>query len=67
LADGGIAVALFNKGEAGADMKAVWADLGVKKAKKVRDLWAHNDLTGAETEYSATVPAHGVVMVRVSK
>jgi alpha-galactosidase len=67
LADGGIAVALFNKGEAGADMKAVWADLGVKKAKKVRDLWAHADLTGAETEYSATVPAHGVAMIRVWK
>ena len=67
LADGGIAVALFNKGEAGADMKAAWADLGVKKAKKVRDLWAHKDLTGAETGYSATVPPHGVVMVRVSK
>jgi alpha-galactosidase len=67
LTDGGIAVALFNKGEAGADMKAVWADLGVKKAKKVRDLWAHNDLTGAESELSANVPAHGVVMVRVWK
>lgn len=67
LADGGIAVALFNKGEAGADMKAVWADLGVKKAKKVRDLWAHADLAGAETEYSATVPAHGVAMIRVWK
>ena len=67
LADGGIAVALFNKGETGADMKAVWADLGVKKANKVRDLWAHKDLTGAETEYSATVPSHGVVMVRVWK
>jgi alpha-galactosidase len=67
LADGGIAVALFNKGETGADMKAVWADLGVRKAKKVRDLWAHNDLTGAETEYSATVPPHGVVMIRLWK
>jgi alpha-galactosidase len=67
LADGGIAVALFNKGETSADMKAVWAGLGVGKAKKVRDLWAHNDLTGAETEYLATVPAHGVAMIRVWK
>jgi alpha-galactosidase len=67
LADGGIAVALFNRGEADVVMKATWADLGVKQAKAVRDLWAHKDLTGAATEYAATVPAHGVVMVRVRK
>jgi alpha-galactosidase len=67
LADGGIAVAMFNRGDASADMKATWEDLGVKKAKRVRDLWAHNDLTNAASGYSASVPSHGVVMLRVWK
>ena len=67
LADGGVAVALFNRGEADAEMKANWADLGVKRATKVRDLWAHTDLTGATAGYTAPVPAHGVAMLRVSK
>jgi hypothetical protein len=30
-------------------------------------LWAHSDLGTFKNEYAATVPAHGVVMVRVSR
>src|SRR5215469_8519278 len=67
LADGGTAVAMFNRGESEASIKADWAQLGIGKAKRVRDLWAHKDLSGAETGYTATVPAHGVAMLRVSK
>jgi len=32
----------------------------------VRDLWAHADLGTFPTRFMATVPAHGVVMVRVT-
>ncbi|HVW85127.1 MAG TPA: glycoside hydrolase family 27 protein [Bryobacteraceae bacterium] len=67
LSDGGIAVAMFNRGASEAQMKAAWADLGVRRAKKVRDQWAHKDLTGATEGYAAAVPPHGVVMLRVSK
>jgi alpha-galactosidase len=67
LSDGGIAVAMFNRGASEAQMKAAWADLGVRLAKNVRDLWAHKDLTGAAEGYAAAVPPHGVVMLRVSK
>jgi alpha-galactosidase len=67
LKDGGMAVGLFNRGESEATIKAVWADLGIRRAKKVRDLWAHTELTGAEEGCSAQVPPHGVVMLRVSK
>jgi alpha-galactosidase len=67
LADGGIAVALFNRGETEATMKAAWADYGLKNAKKVRDLWSHKDLAGAASGYTAQVPAHGVTLLRVSK
>jgi alpha-galactosidase len=60
-------VALFNKGDAEVAMKAVWADFGIAKAKKVRDLWAHKDLIGAAEGYGASVPSHGVALLRVSK
>ena len=67
LADGGIAVAVFNKGESEATMKAAWTGFGIKKATKVRDLWAHKEITGAAESYTAQVPSHGVVLLRVSK
>ncbi len=67
LADGGIAVAMFNRGDAAAEMKASWSELGLKKASKVRDLWAHKDVSGAADGYSAQVPSHGVVLLRVSR
>jgi alpha-galactosidase len=67
LADGGRAIAFFNRGQSEAQMKAAWAELGIKRASKVRDLWAHQDITGARENYTAQVPAHGVVMLRISK
>jgi hypothetical protein len=33
----------------------------------VRDLWAHKDLGMAENEFTAQVPRHGAVMIRVWK
>jgi alpha-galactosidase len=33
----------------------------------VRDLWAHKDLGSFENEFTAQVPRHGAVMVRVWK
>jgi alpha-galactosidase len=65
LADGGHAVCMFNRGDAGAKVTARWSDIGVKGSHKVRDLWAHADRGKFSDEYSAEVPSHGVVMVRV--
>jgi alpha-galactosidase len=62
------AVALFNRGTRPAEMTVNWLDLGLKSApKKARDLWAHAELKLGGPTYAATVPAHGVVLVRVSK
>jgi alpha-galactosidase len=68
LADGSEAVALFNRGGAPADVTLNWADLQLAHApKKARDLWAHKDVTVSGASYSANVPSHGVVMLRVAK
>jgi hypothetical protein len=32
----------------------------------VRDLWAHSDLKVNGADYSATVPGHGVLLLRVA-
>jgi alpha-galactosidase len=67
LADGGHAVGLFNRGDAAAKVTAKWSDVGVQGAHKVRDLWAHADRGKVKDEYTAEVPSHGVVMIRIAK
>jgi alpha-galactosidase len=67
LADGGHAVGLFNLGAATAKVTAKWADIGIKGSHKVRDLWAHADRGAFTGEFSADVPSHGVVMIKIAK
>jgi alpha-galactosidase len=67
LADDGHAVGMFNRGSAAAQIKAVWSDLDIKGSQKVRDLWAHADRGSFTGEYPAEVPAHGVVLVKISR
>ena len=68
LAKGARAIALFNRGEAAAAVSLQWADAGLHHAPRhARDLWSHQDLALTGTGYSTTVPAHGVVLLRVSK
>jgi alpha-galactosidase len=67
LADGGYAVGLFNRGAATAKITAKWSDVGVTGSHAVRDLWAHKDLGKMADSFSADVPSHGVVMVRIAK
>jgi len=42
-----------------------WADLGLRGELTVRDLWAHQDKGAIADQFSATVPAHGVVVITV--
>jgi alpha-galactosidase len=67
LADGGHAVALFNLGDAPVKVTAKWSEIGVTGSHKLRDLWKHEDLGAKADEYSAEVPSHGVVMVKIAK
>jgi alpha-galactosidase len=68
LADGGYAIGLFNRGANPARLSVRWSDVGLKSAPThARDLWAHTDLALSGEEYFATVPAHGVVLLRVAK
>src|SRR5712675_353207 len=67
LAAGAQAVALFNRAPAATKITLRWADLGLTSAPTyVRDLWSHTDVTPTIAEFSATVPPHGVVLLRVA-
>ncbi len=66
LAGGAKAVALFNRADADATVAVTWTALGLKTTPKhARDLWLHKDVKLTGPTYSAVVPAHGVVLLRV--
>jgi alpha-galactosidase len=65
LADGAMAVGLFNRGLQPYEVTARWQDLGLDGIQPVRDLWAQRDLGEHRDEYTATVPRHGVKFVRI--
>lgn len=67
LKDGSRAVVLFNRGKSPATIRVRWTDIGRKQtdALEVRDLWKHQNPGTVKAGYSAQVPGHGVVMIRV--
>ena len=67
LADGSLAVGLFNRDEMDMKVGVTWAELGVKGKRNVRDLWRQKDLGVFDREFSTMVPRHGAVFVRVSR
>ncbi len=67
LWDGTTAVALFNRGPAATQMTARWADLGLHGRQPVRDLWQQKPLGTFQDVFSATVPAHGTVLVKIGR
>ncbi len=65
LADGSTAALLINRGEDVERITANFKDLGVRGTKAVRNLWSHKDLGKFTDSFSADVPRHGVMMVRL--
>ena len=67
--DGSVIVGLFNRNDAPADAQfarsILPATLQGKKAK-ARDLWKHEAVTMEGDSFKATVPTHGVVLLRIS-
>jgi alpha-galactosidase len=65
LEDGSKAVGLFNLGENEATVTAKWTDLNLSGKQTARDLWRQKNLGAFTDEFSAKVPEHGVVLVRL--
>ncbi len=65
LEDGSKAVGLFNRGWGAMPVTVGLRDLGVGGSAAVRDLWARKDMGRFQEIYTALVPQHGVVMIKV--
>jgi alpha-galactosidase len=66
LADGGVAVGVVNLGATPTDATIHLSDLHLSRVKKAHDLWAHKDVKFTGGAYSAPVPSHGVLLLRVN-
>ena len=67
LSDGTMAVGLFNRDLVAQPVTVRWSDLGVRGELPVRDLWQHRDLGLHRDSFSALVPRHGVLLVKIGK
>ncbi|HVU34879.1 MAG TPA: putative Ig domain-containing protein [Opitutaceae bacterium] len=71
LADGSIAVGLFNRGETEATVGVKWGPWGtlptphVGTTFRVRDLWRQRDLGDFKDHFETKVAPHGVVLIRL--
>jgi alpha-galactosidase len=66
LADGGLAVGLFNRNALEKRSGFTWSAIGLTSApSSIRDLWRHEPIAPSAAGYDGVVPAHGVVMLRL--
>jgi len=67
LKDKSTAVAFFNRGDQAADISVTWEAIGLAGKKlRGRDLWKHGAVELAGERHTVNVPAHGVVLLKVS-
>ena len=67
LADGGVAVGVVNLGSTAAQATVHASDLHLAHTvTKARDLWSHKDVQFVSDAYTAPIPSHGVLLLRVS-
>jgi len=64
-ADGSYTVALFNLDSNAATVTANWSDLGFVGKAHVRNVWTHGQLGQFDTSFSASLPAHGSMLLNV--
>jgi alpha-galactosidase len=65
MADGSKVVGLFNRQRTAEQITANFAQIGIRGEATVRDLWLKKDVGTFKDSYSAYVPPHGVVLVRI--
>lgn len=63
---GQVYAALFNIGEAAADVRVAFAQLGIEGPRAVRDLWQHCELGIRDSSFGLMLPPHGAALVRLS-
>jgi len=71
LSSGAVAIGLFNRSADAQPVTVSLADAKVPSGAKLHDIWANRDVAADVTtnggSYTASVPGHGVVLLRVSQ
>jgi alpha-galactosidase len=67
MGDGSKVVGLFNRQRTAEQMTVNFAAIGIRGEASVRDLWLMKDVGIFKDSYSAYVPSHGVVLVKVQQ
>jgi alpha-galactosidase len=65
LADGSLAVGLFNRGRGVETITLEWQMIGLSGAQRVRNLWQRTDEGVATVSLSRIVARHGAVLLRL--
>ncbi|MCS7079290.1 MAG: putative Ig domain-containing protein [Chloracidobacterium sp.] len=65
LADGRLAVGLFNRSEERQTVTAKWSDLGLRGRCAVRDVWQRRDVGVFDQMFAALVPPHGARLILI--
>ncbi|WP_328995495.1 fibronectin type III domain-containing protein [Kribbella sp. NBC_01245] len=65
-ADGSTTVALFNLGDSPASVTGRFDEVGITGSARVRDVWAGQNLGSTTGQVSATLPAHGSKLFRIT-
>ena len=60
-----MAVGLFNRDLIAQRIEVKWSELGIGGTQAVRDLWQHKDLGSSRDSFSAVVPRHGAVLLKI--
>ncbi len=67
LSGGAKAVALFNRGESTSPITLELKAVGFGGGAKLHDLWSGKDVSATGGSYTASVPSHGAVLLKISK
>lgn len=67
LHDGSKALGFFNRQENDSEMNISWETLKLSGSQIVRDLWRQSDIGSFDNSFGTTVPAQGVVMLKIIK
>jgi alpha-galactosidase len=67
LSGGAKAVGLFNRAESPLPFTLKLQDVGFAQGAQLRDLWQGTEVSSKNGTYTVTVPAHGAVLLKVSR
>lgn len=61
------AVAMFNRANRATPMAFKLSNIGFRQGATLKDLWTGKEVQARNGSYTALVPAHGIVLLRVSQ